>query len=503
MPELDDTPDIHLETAQYLGSKHKLYIGGQWCDALSGETLEVFNPANGQKIATVAAAGSADVDLAVDAARRAFDGGEWAKLGPTRRGELLWRLAELLDQNERLLTEVEVMCNGMPITRAGSQAVPRAKAWLQYYAGWCGKITGETLSADPLPVPGLDRFQFTRKTPIGVAGLILPWNFPLAMTILKLGPALAAGCTVVLKPDEHTPLSSLLLGRFIEEAGFPAGVVNIVPGYGEVTGASIAAHPDVDKISFTGSTEVGRKIIDAAKGNLKKVTLELGGKSPFIVFPDADLQRVIATAVMQGYFLQGQNCICPSRLYIHRDVFDEVIAGISAGAEALKIGPGLNADTELGPLISNRQRQRVLALVDSGVQQGAELVTGGKALERDGYFMLPTLFANTQPDMRIMQEEIFGPVLSAQVFDGEGIEAVVEQANNTIYGLSGSVWTSDIGKGIRVAEAVKAGTMGINAHGMPDANASFGGFKQSGWGREMGIDSVEHYLETKTVMVHY
>jgi acyl-CoA reductase-like NAD-dependent aldehyde dehydrogenase len=503
MPEITETPQIADQTAAFLESNHQLFIDGQWVDPTSTDTIEVVNPATGRKIATAPAASAADVNAAVVAARAAFEKGEWRTMGPTRRATLMRRLADLIEENKQLFTEIEVLNTGMPITRAGSQAVPRTVDTLQYYAGWATKITGETYAPDPYPAPGVDNFLFTRKEPVGVVGLILPWNFPLAMTMMKLGAALAAGCTIVLKPDEHTPLSTIMLGKLIDEAGFPPGVVNILPGYGEVVGATLTAHDDVDKISFTGSTEVGKKIIDAAKGNLKKVTLELGGKSPFIVFPDADLDRVIAHAVMHGYFLQGQNCICPSRLFIHSKVYDQVIAGIAAGAEALRIGPGLNPDTDLGPLVSATQLSRVEAMVNSGLEEGAELVTGGKVLEREGNFIQPTLFSNANPDMRIVREEIFGPVLSAQAFDGNDLDDIIERANDTVYGLSGSVWTSDISKAMRVAEGVKTGSIGINGHAMAAINSSFGGFKQSGWGREMGQESVEEYLEIKTIMMHY
>jgi acyl-CoA reductase-like NAD-dependent aldehyde dehydrogenase len=349
----------------------------------------------------------------------------------------------------------------------------------------------------------MERFLMTRKEPVGVAAQIVPWNFPLGMTVMKLGPALAAGCTVVLKPDEHTPLSALLLGRLIVEAGFPPGVVNIIPGFGHVAGAALAEHNDVDKISFTGSTEVGKKIIEAAKGNLKKVTLELGGKSPFIVMPDADLNKTIPMAVQQGYFLQSQNCVCPSRMLVHKNVYNQFVDGLAAGADSLMIGPGLNPQTTLGPLVSSGQLARVQGYVQSGKDEGAELITGGEALDRPGNFMRPAVFAGANRDMRIVREEIFGPVLSVIKLETDDIDEILIQANDTEYGLNGSVWTENMGTAMRMSAGIRSGIVGINAHTMSDINGGLGGYKQSGWGREMGEESLHAYLETKTIMMHY
>jgi acyl-CoA reductase-like NAD-dependent aldehyde dehydrogenase len=334
-----------------------------------------------------------------------------------------------------------------------------------------------------------------------VVGQIIPWNYPLGMTAMKLGPALAAGCTVVLKPDEKTPLSALVVGELFRKVGFPPGVVNIVPGYGDRAGAALAAHPDVDKVAFTGSTEVGRKILHAAAGNLKKVSLELGGKSPFIVFPDADLDKVIEAAARSAFFLQGQNCQCASRLFIHEEVLDRVADGIVRAARAMKIGPGWDPATRIGPLISAEQLERVQGFVASGVAEGAELATGGARVGQRGFFMQPTVFTHARPDMRIVREEIFGPVTCVQSFGSEDLDEIARQANDTIYGLVASVWTRDLRVAQRLAERIKAGMVGINQHGSPNIFAPFGGYKQSGWGREFGAESLDLYLETKTVVM--
>ncbi|ARN73390.1 aldehyde dehydrogenase family protein [Oceanicoccus sagamiensis] len=503
MPEIIDTPAISAATQAFLESEQPLLINGEWVTGGTGGDLDIINPATGESIATVPGAGQTEVDAAVAAAREAFDRGPWRTMGATARAELLLKLADLVEQNMQILSELEVLCTGMPMTNAANLAPIIARDWLRYYAGWPTKISGETLAQDPFPVPGMERFLMTRKEPVGVAAQIVPWNFPLGMTIMKLGPALAAGCTVVLKPDEHTPLSALFLGRLIQQAGFPAGVINIIPGHGHIAGAALAEHNDVDKISFTGSTEVGKKIIEAAKGNLKKVTLELGGKSPFIVMPDADLNKTIPMAVQQGYFLQSQNCVCPSRMLVHKDVYNQFVDGLAAGADSLMIGPGLNPETTLGPLVSARQLERVQGYVQSGKDEGAQLITGGDQLDRPGNFMRPAVFADANRDMRIVREEIFGPVLSVIKLETDDIDEILVQANDTEYGLNGSVWTENIGTAMRISAGVRSGIVGINAHTMSDINGGLGGYKQSGWGREMGEESLHAYLETKTIMMHY
>lgn len=497
----ENDPALAPATVEFLGREHRLLIGGEWVAARDGEPLEVINPATGDCIAHVQGAGMHDVDEAVAAARRALESGPWPAMSPSARGALLWALAEEIEANRTVLTELEILNNGMPLNPSGALAVPGAARTLRYYAGWPSKIAGRTLPGDPRPGAARSPFTYTRREPVGVAAQIIPWNYPLGMTAMKLGPALAAGCTVVLKPDEKTPLSALFLGELIRKVGFPPGVINIVPGYGERAGAALAAHPAVDKVAFTGSTEVGRKILHAAAGNLKKVSLELGGKSPFIVFPDADLGKVVAAAARSAFFLQGQNCQCASRLLIHERVLNRVVEGLVAAARAMKIGPGWEADTRIGPLISAEHLERVQGYVTSGREAGAQLATGGARLDRRGFFMQPTVFTGTRPDMRIVREEIFGPVTCVEAFGDESLDAIAHRANDTIYGLVASIWTRDLRVAHELSARIKAGMVGINQHGSPNIFAPFGGYKQSGWGREFGAESLDLYLETKTVVL--
>jgi acyl-CoA reductase-like NAD-dependent aldehyde dehydrogenase len=467
------------QTAKFLDSEHRLLIGGEWVRSKSGASIEVLNPATEQAIASVSAAGPEDIDAAVEAARHAFVTGPWPAMSPAARSGLIWALAEQLEANSQTLTELEILDNGMPLNPVGRFAVPGAVKTLQYYAGWPSKIRGHTLPADTRPDASGPSTTYTRREPVGVVGQITPWNYPLGMAVIKLGPALATGCTVVLKPDEHTPLSALFLGELIRQVGIPPGVVNIVPGHGGQAGAALTAHANVDKVAFTGSSAVGKIILKAAAGNLKRVSLELGGKSPFIVFPDADIDRVIKEAARLAFFLQGQNCQCPSRIFIHEAVFDRVVNGVAEIAQGMKIGPGWDPDTRIGPLIS------------------------GEQLARPGYFMQPTVFARTNRDMRIVREEIFGPVTCMQSFADADLDDVARQANDTIYGLIASVWTKDLHTAHKLAETIKAGVVGINHHGGGDIYAPFGGYKQSGWGREFGAESLDMYLETKTVVIRH
>jgi acyl-CoA reductase-like NAD-dependent aldehyde dehydrogenase len=494
---------LRPETQGFLQREHRLLIGGEWVGARSGDSLELLDPATGKAIARTAAAGPKDIDSAVTAAREAFTRGAWPAMAPSERGRLLWALADEIEAHAPLLTELEILNTGMPLNPGGALAAPGAARVLRYYAGWPSKIMGHTLPGDPRPGAKGAPLTYTRREPVGVVGQIVPWNYPLGMTTMKLGPALAAGCTVVLKPDEKTPLSALVVGELIRKVGFPPGVVNIVPGLGETAGAALAAHRDVDKVAFTGSTEVGKKILHAATGNLKRVSLELGGKSPFIVFPDADIDQVIEAAVRSAFFLQGQNCQCASRLLVHEDVLGRVVAGVAAGAEALKIGPGMDPATRLGPLISAGHLDRVLGYVGSGLAEGARLVTGGDRLQRPGNFMRPAVFADTTAGMRIEREEIFGPVTCIRGFSGDDLGEIARQANDTIYGLVASVWTRDLRKAHALADMIRAGMVGINQHGSPNIFAPFGGYKQSGWGREFGRESLDLYLECKTVIVRY
>ena len=491
------------ETTTFLGREHRLLIGGEWVNSASGTSIEVLNPATEQQIASVSAAGPEDIDSAVDAARQALVTGPWPGMSPSERSRLIWALAEQIKANGQTLTELEILDNGMPLGVAGKLVVPGAVKTLQYYAGWPSKIRGHTLPADTRPDASSPSLTYTRREPVGVVAQITPWNYPLGMAVIKLGPALATGCTVVLKPDEHTPLSALFLGELIRKVGIPPGVVNIVPGYGQEAGAALTAHPDVDKVAFTGSSAVGKIILKAAAGNLKRLSLELGGKSPFIVFPDADIDRVIKEAARLAFFLQGQNCQCPSRIFIHEAVFDRVVNGVAELARGMKIGPGWDPETRIGPLISDEQLARVQAYIASGIEEGAELVTGGVRPERPGYFMEPTVFARTNRDMRVVREEIFGPVTCMQSFADADLDDVARQANDTIYGLIASVWTKDLGIAHKLAETIKAGVVGINHHGGGDIYAPFGGYKQSGWGREFGAESLDMYLETKTVVIRH
>ncbi len=476
----------------------KMLIGGQWVEAEGGQTFASLNPATGEVLARVVEGGSADIDRAVSAARRAFERGPWARIAPAQRGRLLWKLADLIDQHAEELALLEALDNGKPVRYARSIDVPQAAEHFRYFAGWASKLEGESI---PVSMPQM--LTYTRREPLGVVGQIIPWNFPLQMAAWKLAPALACGNTVVLKPAEETPLSALRLGELICEAGFPRGVVNIVPGFGETAGAALAAHPDVDKIAFTGSTEVGRKIVRASEGNLKRVTLELGGKSPNLIFPDADLPSAIRGALHASFFNQGQICTAGSRLFVHRAVYERVLEGLSEQASQMKLGPGVDPRTELGPLVSQEQLTRVVGYIAAGQREGASLVSGGRQPEREhfpGYFLEPTVFAGGSDETTIAREEIFGPVVVVQPFDDE--EEVVARANASIYGLAAGVWTSDIKTAHRMAAVLKAGVVWVNTYNIFDAAVPFGGYKQSGYGREMGHAVLDAYTQTKAVWVN-
>jgi phenylacetaldehyde dehydrogenase len=490
------------EARTFLERKHQLLIDGQWVPAVSGETTEIFDPATEQRLATVAAGGKADIDRAVAAARKALRG-EWSKLTSYDRTRLILKLADELEAHIGLAAEIETLDNGMPRMVAHYSIASFGCDFLRYYAGWATKLSGETIPVSPQGVRNGESLTYTRREPIGVVGAIIPWNAPLIMATLKLGPALAAGCTVVLKPAELTPLSALLLGDLIKRVGFPDGVINIVTGYGETAGAALAAHPDVDKIAFTGSTEVGKKIIAASIGNLKRVTLELGGKSPMVVFPDADLERVIPGVTRGAFFLNGQNCMAGTRLFVHSDVFDTVVERVAQMAGQFRIGHGLSPESDLGPLISAEQRERVMGYVEAGRKSAAELVCGGEVLPGRGFFMKPTLFSRTTMDMSIAREEIFGPVLCVQSFSDSDLQTVADEANRSIYGLSGSVWTQDISVAHRMAALIDAGQVSINCHAAVDPAIPFGGNRQSGWGREFGREGLDAYLKTKATTVIY
>ena len=484
-----------LETG-FFAETHKLFIDGQWVDSESGETIDVTNPATGQVIARVQAANAADIDKAVKAARKAFETGPWPQMNGTDRAKLMWRLADALEEEGDEIGLVETLNNGMPMMMAKMGAVGGSANNLRYNAGWAGKINGETIVGH-----NLNRHTYTLKQPVGVVGAITPWNFPLPMAVAKIAPALAAGCTVVLKPAELTPLTAIRLARLIERVGIPPGVVNIVTGYGDPAGKAIVEHPDVDRISFTGSTATGKWIVQASAGNLKRVSLELGGKSPVLIFPDADLEKAIPGAAMGIFGNAGQVCVAGSRLYVHKDVFDKVVDGITGMAKALKVGPGVDPQTQMGPLISQKQLERVSSYVESGREQGAEVVVGGERHGNQGFFMQPTVLAETNRNMRVVQEEIFGPVVCAMPIDDNDIEQIARTANDTTYGLAAYVWTRDMSLAHKLARKLQAGTVSINGSAGIDAAVPFGGYKQSGWGRENGHEGAEHFYETKTVSV--
>jgi phenylacetaldehyde dehydrogenase len=482
------------------GLPGRLLIDGEWVDAISGETFETLNPATEESLGRVAHGAAQDIDLAVAAARRCFDDerSEWRRMTPSERGKVIHRIGDLIERHADELAMLETLDNGKPLTIAKAADVALAADLFHYMSGWATKIEGHTIPISAVTSPGSEFLAYTRREPVGVVGQIIPWNFPLLMAAWKLGPALAAGATVVLKPAEQTPLSALRLGELMLEAGLPAGVVNIVTGFGDA-GAALAAHDDVDKVAFTGSTEVGRLIVEAAAGNLKKVTLELGGKSPQVLYKDADMDVAIPGAANGIFFNQGQCCNAGSRLYIERDVFDDVVQGISDEAGKIKVGPGIDPDTQMGPLTSAEQRDKVLGYMSSGLDAGAHASAGGGRAGDRGYFVEPTVLTQTTPDMKVVREEIFGPVVCAIPFDSED-DDVIRSGNATNFGLASGIWTRDINKAHRTAHRLRAGTVWINCYSVFDAAMPFGGYKESGWGREMGHNALENYLETKSVV---
>jgi phenylacetaldehyde dehydrogenase len=489
-------PTANLE---WIGNAKRNLIDGQWVAAASGETFATIDPATGDEICSVPSSGKEDIDRAVKAARKAFEGGAWPSLTASERGKLLWKLADLLEKNLEEFAALESLDNGKPMAVARVADVPLAADLFRYMAGWTTKIHGQTFPISVPYAPGAQFHAFTQREPIGVVGQIIPWNFPLLMAAWKLGPALATGCTVVLKPAEQTPLTALRLGELIVEAGFPAGVVNIVTGLGETAGAALASHPGIDKVAFTGSTEVGKLIVKAAANDLKKVSLELGGKSPNIVLEDADLESAIPGAASAVFFNHGQCCCAGTRLYVHAKHFDKVVEGVAAAAKKIKLGPGHATDTEMGPLVSSEQLERVVGFLNAGKDEGAKAVAGGARHGNKGYFVQPTVLVNTQPGMRVIEEEIFGPVVCAVPFKDEA--DVLKAANSNIYGLAAAVWSKDISKAHRLAKGLRAGTVWVNCYNIFDAAMPFGGYKQSGWGREMGAEALQLYTETKSVCV--
>jgi phenylacetaldehyde dehydrogenase len=490
------TVQMHNHVQEFVSSPRKMFIDGKWVEAASGKTFPTYNPATGEVLAQIAEGDREDIDRAVKAARRAFESGPWHEMTVSQRGRLIWKLGDLIEEHLEEFAQLESLDNGKPLSVARVADVPLAADLFHYMAGWATKIEGNTI---PISAGSkrVKYFAYTRREPVGVVGQIIPWNFPLLMAAWKLGPALATGCTVVLKPAEQTPLSALLLAELIAEAGFPDGVVNVVPGYGETAGAALASHPDVDKIAFTGSTEVGRLILQAAAGNLKKVSLELGGKSPNLVFADADMKATIPGAAGAIFFNHGQCCCAGSRLYVEQSIFDHVVHGVAEQAKKIKLGPGFDPETSMGPLVSEEQMNRVCSYLESGLHEGAEAVVGGHKRPGAGYFVEPTVMVKTKPDMKVVREEIFGPVVCAMPF--RDVDKLIAEANHSEYGLAAAVWTRDISKAHRIAEKLRAGTVWINCYNVFDAALPFGGYKQSGWGREMGHEALELYTEVKAI----
>jgi acyl-CoA reductase-like NAD-dependent aldehyde dehydrogenase len=479
------TPDVDLRT--------QLYIDGEFVDALEGTTFRVENPATASHLADVAEARAADVDRAVEAARRTFESKRWHDIGPRERGRLLYRLAELVDQHADEFARIESLQNGKPLSESRHVDLPEAIDVLRYYAGWADKLHGETI-----PVSGA-AFSYTLREPLGVVGAIVPWNYPLLLAVWKIAPALACGNTVVLKPAEETPLTALKLGELAKHSGFPAGALNVVPGYGETAGAALVRHPGVDKIAFTGSTEVGKRVMREAAATLKTISLELGGKSPQIVFEDADLATAVRGVSTGIFYGKGEVCAAGSRLLVQASIHDEFVKRLIERAQRMTPGDPFDKRTRLGALVSEKQLLRVLGYIEEGKREGAVLVTGGARVDRPGYFVEATVFDRVRSHMTIAQQEIFGPVLAVISFDDE--DEAVALANQTIYGLAAGIWTPDIKRAHRVARSLAAGTVWVNTYNRYDPAAPFGGYKQSGFGRDLGIHALDGYTQVKNVWI--
>jgi phenylacetaldehyde dehydrogenase len=497
IPSVQSGVELSQKVSEFLCRPKNLLIGGQWVEAASGRRFKTFNPATGDVLAEVAEADAEDVNRAVTAATRALNGA-WGSMTPSERAGMLWRFSDLIEEHVDQLATLESLDNGKPFLQAKHGDIPFAIDSIRYMAGLARNLHGETIPLSAPFQPGQKFLAYTLKEPIGVVGQIIPWNFPIVMAAWKIGPALAAGCTILLKPAEQTPLTALYLGQLALDAGIPEGVLNILPGYGETAGAAIAAHSGVAKVAFTGSTEVGKSIVQAAAGNLKKVTLELGGKSPNIILEDADVDAATQGAAAAIFFGSGQVCTAASRLYVHAKLLDPVVDALVCGAKQTKLGHGFDPQATMGPLVSKEQLERVEGYIASATREGVETSVGGKRGPGSGYYYEPTLIVNPNPVSRIMREEIFGPVVAATPF--ESIDEVIAAANDTTYGLAAGIWTRDIHKAHRLAHALKAGTVWINTYHVYDSALPFGGYKQSGWGRELGRNALENYTESKSVV---
>ncbi|MFA3791211.1 aldehyde dehydrogenase family protein [Aliiglaciecola sp. SL4] len=491
-------PNIPATKAFLKIKERQLLIDNQWINGSTEEMIDSIDPATEQVLARIVSAQPEDVDHAVSSSRLALTQGAWPVMAPSERSRLLWKLADLIEENIDELAELETLDQGKPLYVGRWAEIPGAVEQFRYFAGAATKIEGSTIPTSINYQPeGKKIFAYTRKEPIGVVAAIVPWNSPLVLTAMKLAPALAAGCTVVLKPAEDTSLTALRLGELIIEAGFPPGVVNIITGYGAIAGKALASHMDVDKVIFTGSTETGRSILDSAKSNLKKVSIELGGKSPVILMDDANLDLAIPGAANAIFFNGGQVCVAGSRLYAHSKIYDQVVEKVADIAKGMKLGHGLLPSTQMGPLVNKRQVEQVNNFILTAEAEGGSLVTGGKRLDCPGFFIEPTVIANARQDMQIVREEVFGPVLVCQKFDD--IEEVTELANDSKFGLAASVWTESLSTAHRMADDIHTGTVWINCHSMFDASLPIGGIKQSGWGQDCGMQALSKYLEVKTV----